>query len=342
MAQTAPAIGKMAEFHQILADANIQPLWDRYDDLLPEERVAPDAPMVWHWSDLQPFIDRAARDVSMSDAERRVLMLINPAFDGRPVTTTNLFAGMQILEPGEQARPHRHTPSAMRFIVDGSGGATIVNGQRCDMTPGDLILTPNWAWHEHINDSDSRIVWLDALDVPLAHSLGTVFSQRGKANAFDDNLSAFPDAAFDAAGLTPEVAAAPTPYSPMFRYPWERTAATLSATPPAADSSRRLRYTNPVDGTPAVPTLDCFAWKIEAGRPTTPTRSTSNAVFIAVDGEGTSRIGDHTIEWQAHDVFTVPHWNWVSHEASSDLAHLFCFTDREVMRRLNFLHDEVG
>lgn len=333
--------GSMAAFHETMAASNLQPLWDRYDDLLPEEPTAPDRPMIWRWQDLLPFIDRAARDVSMDQAERRVLMLVNPDFDGKVVTTTNLFAGMQILEPGEKARPHRHTPSAMRFIVDGSGGATIVNGKRCEMQPGDLILTPNWAWHEHLNDSDRRIVWLDALDVPLAHNLGTVFSQRGKPNEFVDDLSAVSDGAFAAGGLVPESDAERTPYSPMFRYPWEATLGALDNADAQSDGSRRVRYTNPVDGSPAVPTLDCYAWRLEKGKGTSPHRSTANAVFIAVDGEGVSQVGDQTIEWAKHDVFTVPHWNWATHEAKSDRAHLFHFTDREVLKRLHFLRDEV-
>ncbi len=330
----------MREFHSELEDANILPLWDRYHDVLPLEPTAPDRPMRWRWTDLLPFVDRAERDVSMEDAVRRVLMLINPAFDGKPYTTTNLFAGMQILGAGERAPAHRHTPSAMRFIIEG-GGATIVNSQHCPMEPGDLILTPNWAWHEHVNDTDHRVVWLDALDLPLTANLGTLFSQHGGTNEFADDISALPDAAFAGAGLVPQIEAAPVSYSPMFRYPWTRTLPALDAAPAAPDGSRRVRYTNPVDGGPAITTMDCYAWRINKGAPTETRRTSANAVFLVVDGEGTSRIGDDTIEWRQHDVFTTPHWNWTSHEAASDNAHLFYFTDREVLRRLNFLREET-
>ena len=333
--------GSAAEFEAILAKSNIQPLWDRYHDLLPPEPAAVDDPTLWRWRDLGPFIDRAARDVSMADAERRVLMLVNPAFDGKPVTTTNLFAGIQILEPGESARPHRHTPSAMRLIIEGGAGATIVNGQRCEMHPGDLILTPNWAWHEHVNDSDRRVVWLDALDVPLAHAMGTVFSEGGRPNEYPTDQSMIPDPAFGAAGLVPMAEGEDVPYSPLFRYPWTATLEAFRETPVAADGSKRLRYTNPTDGGPAISTMDCYAWELAAGQPTTPHRSTANSVFLSVGGSGVSHIGDHTIEWSDHDVFTVPHWNWTSHEATSDTAHLFTFTDREVIRRLNFLREET-
>jgi gentisate 1,2-dioxygenase len=331
----------LEEFHRILEDANIQPLWDRYADILPDELVARDRSMIWRWRDFAPFIDRAAREVSMENAVRRVLMLVNPAFDGQPFTTSNLFAGIQILEPGEEAPPHRHTPSAMRFIMEGGGGATIVNGQRCEMYPGDLILTPNWAWHEHINDSDKRIVWLDALDLPLSANIAPVVAEHGRGNTFAADLSAIPDAAFAGAGLVPDVEAPAFAYSPMFRYPWTRTLEAFANMPARDDGSRRLRYTDPASGGPVIVTMDSYAWELPPGRATQKQRSTANAVCLVVDGEGVSQVGDETIEWRRHDVFTVPRWNWVSHEASSDGAHLFMFTDREVMRLLHFLREET-
>jgi gentisate 1,2-dioxygenase len=339
MAETATA--PLEAFHRVLEDANIQPLWDRYEDILPNELSATDSPMMWRWREFAPFIDRAAREVSMDDAVRRVLMLVNPAFGGQPFTTTNLFAGIQILEPGEVAPPHRHTPSAMRLIMEGGGGATIVNGQRCEMQPGDLILTPNWAWHEHINDSDRRIVWLDALDVPLAKNIGPVVAEHGHTNVYPTDTSAVSDDAFAAAGLVPDIDAPPSSYSPMFRYPWTRTLAAFADMPAFDDGSRRLRYTDPTTGGPVIVTLDSYAWELAAGLETRPRRSTANAVCLVVDGEGISQVGDQTFEWRQHDVFTVPQWNWTSHQAKGGDAHLFMFTDREVLKRLHFLREEV-
>ena len=332
--------GSLAEFHDALAKSNIVPLWDRYDDVLPDQPTAPDRATTWRWREMAPLVERAAREVPMDNAERRVLMLVNPAFDGKPYTTTNLFSGIQILEPGESAPPHRHTPSAMRFIMAGNGGATIVDGVHCPMYPGDLILTPSWAWHEHVNDTDQRVVWLDALDLPLANDLGVLFSQKGKPNDYPKKLSTFPDAAFAAGGLMPDTEAARDPYSPMFHYPWTRTVAAFAETPEGDDGSRRLRYTNPATGGPAILTLDSYAWELRQGRQTRPRRTTANAVFHVVGGDGVSQIGDETIEWTAKDTFTVPHWNWTAHTATSDTAHLFYFTDREVLDRLHLLREE--
>ncbi len=333
------AADSLSEFHRTLRESAVWPFWEVCDDVMLSEPRAPDSARIWRWNDLLPFIDRAGREVSMENAERRALMLVNPDFGGKSFTTTNLFAGIQILEPGEAAVSHRHTASAMRFVVEG-GGITVVNGQPCPMEPGDLILTPNWAWHEHSNPTDRRVVWLDALDIPLAQNLGPMFMEHGSTNRIEDDLSAIPDGAFAAGGYMPDIAAPATPHSPMFRYPWTRTVAALKAVPVASDGARRVRYTNPVDGGPAIRSMDCYAWELARGRETRPVRTTSNAIVTVVEGEGRSTVGEETIHWAEHDVFTVPHWNWASHTAASPTARLFVYTDREVLRLFNFLRDE--
>jgi gentisate 1,2-dioxygenase len=338
---TVPVRTESAEtFEQILARANLQPLWDRYDKLLTAEPQVPDTAMHWRWAEMLPFIDRAGSEIPMDKSERRVLMLSNPAFDGKPFATTNLFAGLQILNPGERAPVHRHSPSAMRFVLEGDGAATVVDGQHCDMLPGDLILTPNWCWHEHRNDSATRCIWLDALDLPLTASMGAVFSERGQASAERKALWHIEDSAFANAGLLPDTSAPRNAYSPMFRYPWTRTVAALEQAPEMADGSRRVRYVDPTTGEPAIPTLDCYVWQLAKNRATTALRSSANAVFAVVEGEGSSEIGGRTLRWQKNDVFTVPHWTWASHRTSST-ARLFYFTDREVLRRLNWLREET-
>jgi len=326
-------------FEQTLARANLQPLWDRYDKLLTSEPQVPDTAMHWRWAEILPFIDRAGSEIPMDKSERRVLMLANPAFDGKPFATTNLFAGLQILNPGERAPVHRHSPSAMRFVLEGDGAATIVDGQHCNMLPGDLILTPNWCWHEHRNDSAKRCVWLDALDLPLTASMGAIFSERGQACAERKALWHIEDSAFANAGLLPDTSAPRNAYSPMFRYPWTRTIAALGQAPEMADGSRRVRYVDPTTGEPAIPSLDCYVWQL-TDAPTQPARSSANAVFAVIEGEGNSDIGGRSFRWQKNDVFTVPHWTWASHRASRE-ARLFYFTDREVLRRLNWLREET-
>ncbi len=338
----APGAPVAPDFLAEMAECAVLPLWDRYHELLKPEPCAPDPPFQWRWDALQGLIARAARDVSMKDAERRVLMLANPAFDGKATTTTNLFAGIQILEPGELARPHRHTASAMRLVIESECGATVVNGHDCPMAPGDLILTPNWAWHAHHNHGNTRVVWLDGLDLPLAAHLGAIFAEGGDPDASKPNAPFYDDPAFAQGGLMPVGGGGEAPHSPMFRYPWTSVAATFDAMAPAADGSRTLRYTNPADGGPVMPTMDCYAMRLGRGRPTRRYRTTANAVCLAVDGEGTTVVGGKSISWRKHDVFTLPHWNWISHTAASERAHLFLFTDREVLRRAALLREEMA
>lgn len=322
-----------------MAAAHVQPLWDRYEELVPHEPRPRDPAMHWAWSAMQPLIDRSVQDISPEHAERRVLMLVNPAFGGEVATTTNLFGGLQVLEPGESARPHRHTLAALRFIMDGYGGATIVNGKRCPMHEGDLILTPAWCWHEHVNDGHRRVVWFDGLDLPLARHLDSAFFESGDARELPKDMGALPDEALNWSGLLPATFSAPQ-YSPLFRYAWMDAHSALAALPPAADGSRMLRYVSPATGRAVLPTLDCYLLGLEAQSATRAQRSMHNAICVVVEGEGVSQIGDRRIEWGRRDVFTVPHWNWVSHKAGKGGATLFMMTDRELMRRMGYLREE--
>ncbi len=328
------------DFMDKLDKAKVRGLWGQYDNIVSVEPIAPDDPIHWAWKELQPLAERAARDVTIADAERRVLMLINPDFGTGITTTTNLFAGIQIMNPGDHAPLHWHTASALRFVMEGSGGATIVNGKRCDMEKGDLILTPNKTWHEHINEGNEKVIWFDGLDLPLTGGLG-VFSGRGNPEEFPADTSTLSDASFAFGGMVPDTGREQTSYSPLFRYPWTTTLEALAVLPAAKDGSKRLRYTNPMTGGPVIPTLDSFVWELAAGSDTQAYRTTSNAIYLVVEGEGTSQVGEKTFEWQTNHVFTAPHWNWVSHRAAGGTARLFMLTDRAMLRDIDQLTDEV-
>ena len=133
-------------------------------------------PYLWHWRDLRPQAMRAAELVGTQQAERRVLRLTNPKLSGAASNT--LVANIQIVMPGEIARAHRHSAAALRLIIEGRGGYTVVNGERVPMYPGDLVLTPNWSWHDHANDTDAPMIWLDGLDTPLVRMLEAGFYEE--------------------------------------------------------------------------------------------------------------------------------------------------------------------
>jgi gentisate 1,2-dioxygenase len=324
---------------------DIHPLWDRYKKITPIFPAPSDPPFIWRWKDLEPFTGRAATEIAMEDAERRALIMAHPAFGGKTQTTHNLLSAFTVLEPGDKALPHRHTAAAIRFSTRAEGAVTIVNGRRCEMKPGDLVLTPPWCWHGHINESDSNTVWFDAANIPLINDLDVNFFDPGNRDGGGDNafweVDEGDEALWKSAGLVAEGHGHEGQISPKYRYTGEETRRMLNEMRAREDSAKLLRYVNPLTGGSIMPTLDCYAMRLANGAPTRARRATWNTICMVVAGEGKSVIGDQTIDWAEHDTFTVPHWTWASHEAVSGDADLFIVTDREIQVRLDLDREEV-
>jgi gentisate 1,2-dioxygenase len=336
--QSPLSAAETAEFRAALQRANMAAFWESEDRGEPPRR-GPEPALLWRWEDVEPLISQAVRATTIENADRRVLSLRKPASNA-PARglTNNLVAALQILMPGETASAHRHTMGALRFVMEGGGAETVVDGKACLMEPGDMILTPGWTWHEHVHRGTKRMVWFDGLDVPLHQHLGTVRFEPGPAH---DLPRLVPDAAFAAAGLVPQSGNADArSYSPLYRYPWASAKAALAAAPKAADGSRLLRYTNPMTGGAAMDLIDCFLLGLEPAQPTRPCRSTASAVCVVAEGSGTSSIGERTLPWAKNSIFTVPQGNWVSHRADRP-AILFLMTDRDLLQRVGLLRDEV-
>jgi gentisate 1,2-dioxygenase len=329
-------------FVAALEAANLHPLWDRFKKITPVRPQPRDAPLIWRWRDIEQFAARAVGKVAIDDIERRALILVNPAFAGETVTTSNLIAAFTVLDPGDRARPHRHTFAAIRFATRAEGAATIVNGRRCEMRDGDLILTPPMCWHGHINESGRRIVWFDAANLPLIRTLDGNFFEPGdpRSNAFwqvdEGDEKAWAEPGLIGVDVPREAA-----HSPKYRYAGEATRRLLSAVPTGADGARTVRYTNPVTGGPVMPALDCYAIRLSRGAATRARRTTCNAICLVVSGRGRSRVGEHSFAWSQHDVFSVPHWTWASHEAEEGDADLFVVSDRSAYERLELLREEL-
>ena len=325
-----------------LEAANLHPLWDRFKKLTPITPQAKDAPFLWRWRDIEPLAHRASDEVSIDDVERRALILVNPAFGGETITTHNLIAAFTVLEPGDKARPHRHTFAAIRFATRANGAATIVNGRRCEMRHGDLILTPPMCWHGHINASDNRIIWFDAANIPLIRSLDANFFEPGDASAGEFwQVDESEERLWLEAGLANAEAPASPAHSPKYHYPGAATRRLLDALPLGSDGARTLHYVNPATGGAVMPALDCHAVRLNEGAATKPKRTTSNSICLVVAGEGRSSIGEHTFTWSQNDVFSVPHWTWAQHEASAGTADLFIVSDKVAMERLGLLREEI-
>lgn len=319
-------------------DANLVPLWESLTAHKPAS--APEAARKWEWRTVRPLLDDAIRVVSPADVERRALNLLNPRESAPQISTTTrtLNAAYQILLPGESARAHRHTINAIRFVLEGAGAVTVVNGKECPMGEGDLILTPGWAWHEHVHRGTAPMIWLDVLDGPLQRFLGAVVFENGPAN---DLPPIVPDAAFASASMLPDIALAAN-HSPVFCYSYAAASAAVRNAPPSRDGARRVRYVNPVTGGPAITILDSHLVQIDAECRTVPALTTCNTLCTIVEGHGETRIGDTTVNWGPKDVFTVPQNNWVSHRAVGAPARIFTVSDREVFKRLGLLRETFG
>jgi len=320
-------------------DANLSPLWE--SAVAFKEQAATPVPMHWRWSAVRPLIDQAIAMVSPADVERRVLMMADPVLSAsrRAATTKCLNAGFQILLPGESARPHRHAMDAIRFIMEGEGAVTVVNGKECPMAEGDLVLTPGWTWHEHIHRGKRPIIWLDGLNSPLHRYLGTAAFEPGPIR---DMPAMIPDAAFVVPNIIPETGNGELGHSPVFHYSYAAAATAVAAAPVARDGLRRVRYVNPTTGGNAIALLDLQLVQLDAGVTTIPFRTSANAICAAVEGSGETHVGDQTFRWSAKDVFTLPQGNWIVHKGSSAPARLFIYSDKEVFARLGLLKEEYG
>ena len=315
------------------SEASVRPLWEIEQAHAVAEHDVRSA--VWPWRTMEPLTRRALALTSPEVAERRVLSFIAP--DARPGefhTITNLNAGLQILAPGERARPHRHSPDALRFVLDGQGALTRVDGKVAPMQFGDLVLTPGNCWHEHWHEGTAPIVWLDVLNVHTHLNLGTFVFEPGPPH----DVPALPNEdEFRISGILPDVAT--MSHSPLFRYSLESVVAALASAPLGVDGAKRVRYVNPQTGGPVMSLLDCWMIALEPGVATRPFRTNAHGVGAVVHGAGRTTVGNHPQTWEARDVFTLPSDAWITHEAEEP-ALLFVVSDRELYRNLSMLTAE--
>ncbi|HXJ02047.1 MAG TPA: cupin domain-containing protein [Micropepsaceae bacterium] len=332
----------LTEFSRTIAPLDAMPLWERAESAM---RPGTDCvPRLWRYSAIRPKLLEAARLISKEQAERRVLVLENPRLRGTTFITTTLYAGLQIILPGEIANSHRHTPSALRFLVEGEGGYTVVGGERADMQAGDFIVTPAWSWHAHGNDGNGPVVWMDGLDTPFSRFFGATFrenyagTENAPARANGESLAAF-GANLLPVDYRPEQAAA----SPLLRYPYERTRSALhrlSHEPPHPAHGFKMRYANPANGGHPFPTMAVFMQLLPAGFAGQAYRSTDGTVFSVVEGSGTVEIAGETFAFAPRDIFVVPSWTSCRLKASDDVV-LFSFSDRAAQEALGFWREEL-
>jgi gentisate 1,2-dioxygenase len=320
MSDSTTAIGSLDELYDALPEHDLAALWTMKGALTPEP-VTRMVPHLWRWDEVRGLVLRAGDLVSAKDAERRVLAYRNPGTAEHELAraTDTLWAAVQMVLPGEVAPAHRHTPAALRFIIEGGGGYTVVDGERCDMEVGDVVLTPAWSWHEHGNAGETPVLWLDGLDLPVVGATHAVFTERGGADA----------------------PARPAP-APIYKY---------------ADALRELdgrrnedgdpyddlilEYRDPTSGGPALPTMSAHLQLLRAGTHTAAHRHTASVVYHVAQGTGRSMVEGTRLDWAPGDTFAVP--VWAAHEHVSDReddAVLFSFSDAPVLEALGLLRTQ--
>jgi len=301
-----------------------------------------EAPYLWKWESLLDGLLKASETIGIEQAERRAIRVVNPHLSTKSTSHT-LQVTFSIVNPGEVARAHRHNMAAIRFVVQGKGAFTVVDGEKFYMDEGDLILTPNWTWHDHHNESPDPIIWLDGLDGPLIQSFNILFFEEGTepeqviSHQAGESLSRM---GFTRAPVKNDDHRRGVP----FRYGWKETHAALRA---MADhdrdpyDGRLLRYINPVIGGYTYPTMSCEIQLLKGKESTRAHRHTSTAVYHVVRGQGRTRVGEGYLEWKHGDTFVVPLWQWHEHEnVSNEEAVLFSLTDRPVMDALQLYREE--
>ncbi len=359
-------------FNAELEKLEMKPLWLIYRDVLSREPKQREVPYLWAWEKVRPHLVRAGELITAEEAERRVLMFLNPGNPARLGATATLYAAAQLILPGETARAHRHSPAALRFLIEGEGAYTCVQGDKIFMSPGDLILTPSMVWHDHGNEGSEAVMWMDGLDIPLTASLHCMFLEEygslkqmpqvppGRSEKlYGRALFPAPPARGPARGMSGATAGAAgtiagaagtiggevvQPYSPVWAYRWADAREALechaASSEPAPCDGAMLRYGHPQTGGEALPTMGCRLQLLRKGEHTMAHRHTVSSVYHVAEGSGVSVLEGKKFAWRKGDTFAVPTWCWHEHAAGEADAVLFSVTDTPVLAPLGLVMTE--
>jgi len=340
------ALGTIEElplaYRQDLTAKNLVPLWPSIRTALPYNiPTRRSKPVLWRYRDIRPQLLEAGRLTPIEKAERRVLVLANPGLGLENMQATpSIFIGLQLILPRESAPSHRHSPSAVRFVIEGDGGYTIVQGEKLPMEKGDLILTPSGLWHEHGDEGTSPVVWLDALDLPTVYALEASYCVEGDAQPVRNE----PDSSqtrYRRAGLIPyrSLDSQRARY-PLLRFPWRdvREALAAMAAVTAKTEPVQLAYVNPETGAECMPVLGFSAMMLRPGETIRLAKRSASAVLHVVEGEGEAEIDGVAFDWGESDTLAVPtHAKLqVGNRSRTRPAFLFQVDDAPLQRKLGF------
>jgi gentisate 1,2-dioxygenase len=324
------------DYYERIAKRDMAPLWTVMSTLIPDEPVTRCKPVIWHYDDVKSLVMESGSLITAEEAKRRVLILENPALRGEMRATNTLYAGIQMIMPGEIAPAHRHVSSAVRFVLDGEGAYTAVEGEKAFMAHGDFLITANWAPHDHGNPSNQPMLWLDVLDAPTINFFETSFGEdfdrpiQETAKREGDSLN------FYASGVLPD-GTAPMKRTPVINYTYARTRPIVERMLRAGEIDKRhgarMRYANPITGGPVLPTMGANLAMLPKDFRGEPYRSTDGTIFACAEGKGSTDVGGKVFEWGKNDVFVVPPWTRCAHSAAQQSV-LFSISDRPAQEAL--------
>jgi gentisate 1,2-dioxygenase len=338
---------ELKAYYAQLEELSAGALWTVANDIEPWEPKSSSTPTLWSYADLRPLVLRAAELVRPEEAGRRVVMLANPTRREVSASVGWLYSGLQVMLPGESAPAHRHAAAALRFIIEGEGAYTVVDGEKAMLGAKDFVITPAGTWHDHGNDGDSGpAIWQDGLDIPFVNAMEANFYEVHPAGRQQpEGALNRSTRAYRSMGLLPD-GGWDKRYSPLLLYPWERSYEALRSLAEAGDVSpydgALLRFVNPVTGGHVMPTMGAQIQLLGAGEATRAHRHTGSSMYTVAKGRGHSIIAGERFDWQENDIFCVPSWAWHEHanDSGSDDAVLFSFNDLPVIEATGLYVEE--
>ncbi|MFR9803742.1 cupin domain-containing protein [Pseudonocardia sp. RS010] len=335
---------ELAELYSDLSREHLQPLWELKDLLTPTPTVQ-SVPHRWSAKQLRALGERAGRLVGIDrGGDRRVLACANPGLDDAPYAVATLWAAVQYLGPREVAPAHRHTPAALRFVLEGAGVWTLVDGDPLSMSAGDLILTPSWTFHEHHNDSDKPMLWMDVLDLPVVAALEAVFFEEGPSKQVDRRTDpvSYSERTYGSTGLLPPPGARRAPaHSPLLAYRWADTDRALDRRLDVTGApAATMTYVDPTRGGDVMPTMRCEAHRVRAGQSSPRVRQTGSRVLTVFRGSGIASIGSERFDVAAGDIVAIPSWvPW--HLEANEQLDAFSASDVPVLDALGLYREQA-
>ncbi len=333
------------EFYERARTEGLAPLWRVLGGLVTESPKTAAVPALFEFERVRPYLIEACEIIGTEEAERRVLVLENPGLQGQSKITQSLYAGYQIILPGEIAPAHRHTASALRFVLEGSNAYTAVAGERTSMEVGDFVITPSMAWHDHGNEGDGPMIWLDGLDMHIVNLLGASFGENYPGKTHPSDRPEGSSYLETGANMLPEGFDFGSQTSPLFNYPYVRTREALDTLTKLADPDSchgyRMNYINPLTGSAAMATLTTAMRLLPKGFETETYRTTAGTVFVVVEGQGVVSVGDNEFAFSEKDLFVVPTWQPHRIKVSEDTV-IFTYSDQIVQQKLDLFRELRG